>query len=183
MFLRNVATSFCGSVGLVLILLSMFQTSTKPTYAQTVPPPTATPVGTPVPEYSTNLYVSPSATTTVEGATLQVTLTVHTSLACPITIYDAALYQTAEIPLFTYVDPLTHTVGPPATNPVIFNLKAIRPGAAILSARAFAMIHCDFGTVLDNVRNTSATIHVTELPYKLYVPKVQKLGSSVLGHE
>lgn len=96
-------------------------------------------IPTPYPVFTATVDVLPSASLVGIGEAITVEIQIRTSEGCHYALYESALFQD-DNELFTYVDPPTHTVGPPGA--YRYRLSAVAPGEVVFRAVLYGERYC-----------------------------------------
>lgn len=135
--------------------------------------PLITATSSPPPVFTATLEVMPDRQYVSLGETLVVTLSLTVAEGCQYPVYEARLTQSGDnAPNFSYVDPITHTVGPGVPMPFSYTLRAVAPGYARLDARLYGEENCGAGWIWRYVSGSSPSIKVQGWAYTAQLPVV-----------
>jgi hypothetical protein len=121
------------------------------------------------------MAVNPSQRQVVIGETLIVTVAISVSEGCSFPILELTLEQVGDDgPVFDYVSPSTHTVGPPVTNPFSYTLSATHPGTVVFDGQAYGERYCGDFWNWTYVSGESELVTVAEQPHRIHMPLIGK---------
>jgi len=135
--------------------------------------PIITPIPTPYPVFTATVDVLPSASLVGIGEAITVEIQIRTSEGCHFSLYESALLQD-DSEMFTYVDPPTHTVGPPGA--YRYRLSAVATGEVTFRAMLYGERYCGDYWAWHYLGNTSLPVVVdsNNLVERLYLPIVNQ---------
>ncbi len=166
-----------------LLLLLAFGLTVQATTGQSprdIPPRIATTVTTP-PVFSATMTLIPSQPHLAVGETLVMTVSIKVSQGCSFPIYELTLHQIGnDGPIFEYLSPPTHTVGPPVSNPFSYTLTAITTGTVVFGGQAYGERYCGDFWNWTYVNGASNLVRVGAWPNRTYLPVIYK-GLSSFG--
>jgi hypothetical protein len=140
--------------------------------------PTLEPTAAPSPVFSATMAITPSQSLVAIGDTLVVTVSISVSQGCDYPIYELALQQeSGDGGEFAYQSPPTHTVGPPVTNPFVYTLTAVHPGALSFNGRAYGERYCGDYFNWKYMTGNSDLIQIRQAVHWLYLPLISGNGA------
>ena len=167
----SLLTAIVLAVGLVAGLLL---TAPAPAPAKAAPL-TADLTPTPTPYLSATLRLSPSRTIVAAGQTVRLTTDLTVVGSCGYGVMELTVIEDSDgQPVFAHVDPPVDTIGSGVSFPSLWTFRALRPGVAEFAAQTFGEGNCDGAWFWHYEGARTGAVQVLDLPYRLYVPTVNR---------